>query len=206
MKHILSRLLIALALLLFLPACATLRPMELNALPAPTAIDPSHRFADVQLELPSISFQERAIPDTTALHYRANVRVTESEVTCLARNIYFESRAEPEKGQVAVAYVVLNRMGDPRFPDTACAVVKEKTRGFCQFSWYCDGKSDIPTNHEAYERARRIALDVMHRRVENPIGNRIFFHATYVLQHKSYRDEYRIGSHRFHGDVQIVRL
>jgi spore germination cell wall hydrolase CwlJ-like protein len=89
-----------------------------------------------------------------------------AELFCMAQNIYFESRAEGEQGKQAVAHVVQNRMKDPRFPRTACGVIKEgrhveswKTRGVegvadedrqyiprrnqCQFSWYCDGLRDI---------------------------------------------------------------
>jgi spore germination cell wall hydrolase CwlJ-like protein len=84
----------------------------------------------------------------------------------MASNIYFESRAEGEQGKQAVAHVVQNRIKDPRFPKTPCAVIQEgrhveswKTKGDvtvapeqrqyiprrnqCQFSWYCDGLKDI---------------------------------------------------------------
>tara|TARA_B100000927_G_scaffold290937_1_gene291200 strand:- start:468 stop:941 length:474 start_codon:yes stop_codon:yes gene_type:complete len=77
----------------------------------------------------------------------------EHEVRCLAENIYFEARSESTAGKVAVALVVLNRVKDNRFPNTICGVVKQ-TKYYpsgridlhsCQFSWYCDGKPDIPT-------------------------------------------------------------
>ena len=91
--------------------------------------------------------------------------VDPAQLFCMAQNIYFESRAEGEQGKQAVAHVVQNRMKDPRFPKTACAVIQEgrhfeswKTKGVemapeqrqyiprrnqCQFSWYCDGLKDI---------------------------------------------------------------
>ena len=77
----------------------------------------------------------------------------QEEVRCLAENIYFEARSESTAGRMAVALVVLNRVEDKRFPDTVCGVVKQ-TKYYpsgridlhsCQFSWYCDGKSDTPT-------------------------------------------------------------
>jgi spore germination cell wall hydrolase CwlJ-like protein len=46
---------------------------------------------------------------------------------CLARNIYYESKGEPEKGKVAVGMVTLNRTEHPDFPGTVCEVVKQKT-------------------------------------------------------------------------------
>ena len=83
-------------------------------------------------------------------------------VVCLALNVYHEAKNQPFEGQVAVAQVVLNRVKDERFPNTICEVVEQgpvyeswKTRNDptlepvywpeknrCQFSWYCDGKSD----------------------------------------------------------------
>ena len=75
------------------------------------------------------------------------------DVRCLAENIYFEARSESTAGRIAVALVTLNRVEHPNFPDTVCGVVKQ-TKYYpsgridlhsCQFSWYCDGKSDEPT-------------------------------------------------------------
>ena len=92
--------------------------------------------------------------------------VNNDELFCLAKNIYFEARAESMQGKIAVASVVKNRIKDDKFPKTYCGVIKEgrhveswKTRGVagvpdkdrifvprknqCQFSWYCDGLKDI---------------------------------------------------------------
>ena len=69
----------------------------------------------------------------------------DAEWQCLAQAIYFESRGEPLDGQVAVAEVVLNRVHDRRFPSTVCGVTTQGVgsgRG-CQFSYACDGNSDV---------------------------------------------------------------
>ena len=78
---------------------------------------------------------------------------------CLAQNIYFESANQSFAGRVAVANVVLNRVEDAQFPDTICGVVyqaemEENWKGNllpvlhrCQFSWYCDGKGDLPVSY-----------------------------------------------------------
>ena len=47
-----------------------------------------------------------------------------SDIHCLAENIYFEARGESTAGKMAVALVTLNRVMDERFPDTICGVVK----------------------------------------------------------------------------------
>ena len=46
-------------------------------------------------------------------------------IVCLALNIYHEARGEPPEGQLGVGWVVLNRVDDPRFPDSVCGVVLE---------------------------------------------------------------------------------
>ena len=47
------------------------------------------------------------------------------ELYCLATNIYFESRNQPQVGRVAVGQVTMNRMNSPKFPNTVCEVVKQ---------------------------------------------------------------------------------
>jgi spore germination cell wall hydrolase CwlJ-like protein len=76
---------------------------------------------------------------------------------CVAMAVYFEARGEPTAGQIAVAQVIRNRIEDPRYPDNACDVVKQgyywngiPIRNKCQFSFYCDGKSDDPKNKQAW--------------------------------------------------------
>jgi spore germination cell wall hydrolase CwlJ-like protein len=85
------------------------------------------------------------------------------EMECLARAIYFEARGEPEKGQEAVALVVLNRVKNEHYPDTVCGVVyqNDHMRNKCQFSFACDGKPDTIKEKDAYKKAERIAREVL---------------------------------------------
>ena len=64
-------------------------------------------------------------------------------ITCLSRSIYWEAKGITAADMEAVASVVMNRLGHEGFPDTVCGVVKQgvETRA-CQFSWWCDGRSD----------------------------------------------------------------
>ena len=88
---------------------------------------------------------------------------------CMALNIYHEARGEPFAGKVAVADVVLNRTKDSRTPDTVCAVVYEGLKttagklylAKCQFSWYCDGKRDEPTEDVAWQESLTIAQQML---------------------------------------------
>ena len=109
----------------------------------------------------------RAVMASLALSYEVEtgVSVNEHELKCMAENIYFEGRAEPMVGKIAIGHVVMNRVASDRHPNTICEVVHEgphreswKTRGKdvadedrkffpirnkCDFSWYCDGEKDI---------------------------------------------------------------
>jgi N-acetylmuramoyl-L-alanine amidase len=100
---------------------------------------------------------------------------------CLALTLYWEARAEGYHGMLAVASVVLNRVRHPQFPDTVCEVVKEGGESPpCQFSWWCDGRSDVPTEARAWWRAKALARAVLNRPAYDTTAGALFFHADYV--------------------------
>lgn len=120
---------------------------------------------------------------------------------CLALNVYFEARNHGEAEQYNVAHVVLNRVADHRFPDTVCEVVKQggESRHRCQFSWWCDGKSDVPYEKEAWALAERIAAEVLDGR-EDTTGGALYYHAPYVNPSwaKSFQLTHTDEAHRFY--------
>ena len=142
----------------------------------------------------------------------APVRHLQEELNCLALNIYFEARNEPSEGQAAVAHVVLNRVSDPRFPDTVCRVVRqggERVRYRCQFSWWCDGLSDRPRNRKVWEAAKAMAGDVYWGRSEDPTNGAMWYHADYVMPYWGWVFERgpKIGRHIFyHGRKQRTQV
>ena len=101
------------------------------------------------------------------------------EHECLALAIYWEAKAEPQEGLEAVGHVVMNRLRDARFPNTICAVTKEGgERPGCQFSWYCDGRSDVPAEAANWDRAQVTANALMRGELQDNTGGALFFHAT----------------------------
>lgn len=102
--------------------------------------------------------------------------VRDSDVRCLAENVYYESRGEPLKGQLAVAKVTLNRLHEG-YAKSVCGVVKQG----CQFSWVCNGAVSPPFGL-AWSQAVGIALVALHEtaRVEDPTNGASHFHATYI--------------------------
>ena len=53
--------------------------------------------------------------------------LSDRDVDCLARNIFYEAGSESTEGKVAVAMVTINRVQDPRYPQNVCGVVRQRT-------------------------------------------------------------------------------
>jgi spore germination cell wall hydrolase CwlJ-like protein len=104
-------------------------------------------------------------------------------LTCLALNIYHEARSESFDGQYAVAHVVINRVQDHRWPDSICEVVKQhRSKRSCQFSWWCDGKSDKPKDKVSWQQIQILAYNI-HTGFFNGIDlvqGATHYHANYV--------------------------
>mgnify|MGYP003138260707 FL=1 len=81
----------------------------------------------------------------------------ETALMCLALNIYFEARSEPIEGQIAIAEVTLNRVASANYPNDVCSVVLQENKDGCQFSWWCDGKSDQPREHNSLRTSKALA-------------------------------------------------
>ena len=122
-----------------------------------------------------------------------------ASLMCLALNVYHEARSEPVVGQYAVAHVTINRVQSNRWPNDVCKVVKQgyhKGRHRCQFSWYCDGKSDKPYEELAWAKSLIVAdnriLDITHGATH--------YHARYVRPYwsKKLLKTVAYGSHKFY--------
>lgn len=81
----------------------------------------------------------------------------ETALMCMALNIFFEARSEPIQGQIAVAEVTLNRVASDDYPNTICEVVLQENKNGCSFSWWCDGKSDYPKEHNSFQTSKSLA-------------------------------------------------
>ncbi|WP_051906917.1 cell wall hydrolase [Methylomarinum vadi] len=128
------------------------------------------------------------------------------EIYCLALNIYFEARGESELGQKAVGHVVMNRVGDAKFPNSICRVVKqggERKLNRCQFSWWCDGRSDRPTNLASWYKSFRIAHEIYSGKSTDPTQGALWYHAEYVNPYwkKALRRGPKIGRHIFYKNA-----
>ena len=117
-------------------------------------------------------------------------------VKCLALNMYHEARDQGTAGKLAVSAVVINRVSDSRFPNTICEVIKQgptrkswrdpsvsyPIKNRCQFSWYCDGKSDEVKDEKTYQKILDFARLIMHNDIQfvDITDGATHYHADYV--------------------------
>ena len=122
---------------------------------------------------------------------------------CLAEAVYFESRGEPERGQIGVAQVVMNRVFSGYYPADICrAVYQNANRKLaCQFTFACDNIKDVVTEPRLWEQAKRIASDVLDGNVwDVKVGRATHYHARSVRPYwiREMRKLDRIGEHTFY--------
>ena len=112
-----------------------------------------------------------------------------NEIECLALNIYHEARNQPTVGKLAVAQVTMNRVKDVRFPNTICGVVYQgyyanntPIKNKCQFSWWCDGKSDKPKDLQSWKYSLMLARHMHEGFFDNidVVKDATHYHAVYV--------------------------
>ncbi len=129
--------------------------------------------------------------------------VLEQEATCLAQAIYYEARGESNAGQLAVAEVVMNRVRSGNYASSICGVVyqgAERVTG-CQFSFTCDGSLDKVVEGLAWQKAERLARNVVLGHSQSVVGSATNYHATYVDPYwaASLERTTRIGRHIFYS-------
>lgn len=149
------------------------------------------------------------------------------QVHCLAKNIYFEARGESTNGKIAVANVTMNRVFNSKYPNTICGVVEQAVysswwkehhnrlvpvRWKCQFTWYCDGKSDniklttadgtvIRPNMLAWEKSLEIAIGVVRGHHEDITNGATHYYNPSLANPKwaaAYQHVAMIDNHSFH--------
>ena len=139
----------------------------------------------------------------TASPITAQMRQT--QLDCLARNIYHEAGSEPFEGKVAVAQVTINRTESGSFPSDICKVVYQKNvvyeKVLCQFSWYCQGPSAMkPMNGPIYTESMEVAKKVLLEGFRLPdLKNALYFHGDYIQPGWNKKPVAKIGHHIFYN-------
>ena len=152
------------------------------------------------------------------------VRYSAKDIECLAQNIYFEARAESTAGKLAVANVTINRTISNDYPNNICGVVKEGRhyysaksgtwqpfRDMCQFSWYCDGKGDVPNPGRAWNSSQELAKRVLRNHHQKALiditDGATHYHASWMESYPRWSKERKvmasIDNHIFYGSKKL---
>ncbi|MCR9261829.1 MAG: cell wall hydrolase [Pseudomonadaceae bacterium] len=144
--------------------------------------------------------EQRLVTPPARVAVQSDIKAArDAEHRCLALAMYWEARGEGVVGMQAVGEVVLNRVADHRFPASACAVVKQGgERPPCQFSWWCDGRSDYPADRALWREALQVADSLSSQRSRRMTAGALFFHNTSVRPNWKYQRVATIGNHVFY--------
>jgi hypothetical protein len=131
-------------------------------------------------------------------------KMRQTQLDCLARNIYYEAGYEPFEGKVAVAQVTINRTESGEFPSDICGVVYQKNivyqKVLCQFSWYCTAAgSQKPMNGPVYTESMEVAKKVLLEGFRlRDLNDALYYHADYVNPGWGKKPIAKIGHHIFY--------
>lgn len=150
-----------------------------------------------QEPLKTVSIQpelEKIVPEAPKIVKTSVKYDDKKQIECLARNVYFESRGEPKRGQYAVANVTMNRVKSKRFPNTVCGVVHQKN----QFSW--TRRAPKVTDNKSYKEALGIAKEVYYDEVTDYSKGAHYFHSSYAKPSwsRKFTMTISIGNHKFY--------
>lgn len=151
-----------------IPAVA---PVEL----APVTLDDA-RAANARIAFVTTRFAA-AIP----FRFRGGPEDFQRARDCLAAAVLYEA-GDDDKGQRAVAQVVLNRARHPAFPKSVCGVVFQgsERRTGCQFTFTCDGALARRYNDLAWLRAQSVAMAALGGAVDPSVGLATHYHTDWV--------------------------
>lgn len=157
-------------------------PLPANIIPqvAPVELAPVTRD-DARMANARIPFVTRNIAPSAPFRFASSPEDFQRARDCLAAAVIYEA-GDDDKGQRAVAQVVLNRARHPAFPNTVCGVVfqgSERPTG-CQFTFTCDGALARRYSDMAWLRAQSIAMSALNGSVEASVGLATHYHTDWV--------------------------
>jgi len=153
----------------------------------------------------AVQFKFDKLKDARETASPITAQMRQTQLDCLARNIYHEAGSEPFEGKVAVAQVTINRTESGSFPSDICKVVYQKNvvyeKVLCQFSWYCQSPTAMkPMNGPIYTESMEVAKKVLLEGFRLPdLKNALYFHGDYVQPGWNKKPVAKIGRHIFYN-------
>ena len=161
----------------------------------------SDRILMANIQVPAPLKRPKYTPKNTPKAITTN----RSSLTCLTTALYHEVRGESRAGQLAVAEVISARRRSRSYPNTFCGVIYQNAtkRNACQFSFACDGKTDLPRDLKTWAKMKKLAGDFLAGRASAPkVRGATHYHTTKVSPkwRWSMKRIGRIGAHIFYKD------
>ena len=142
------------------------------------------------------------------------------QFSCLQKNVYFEAAVESTAGKLAVAHVTYNRVKNKYFPNSFCDVIyqgkqhasRHPKRDRCHFSWYCDGKHDVPYPGPTWKNTKELAKWFYDNKdnIKDITDGALYYHADYIdaprwAVSKKTQKTVQIDTHIFYARKEFMK-
>ena len=117
------------------------------------------------------------------------------ETECMAKVVMHEAGNQPRSGQLAVAQLIKNRVGQDRFGESVCAVVNQPGQFFRTASY------NPRRDSQRWATAVEVARQAMEGDGEQVVQGALFYHAAYQSPNAFFRTRTRlstVGDHIFY--------
>jgi len=116
--------------------------------------------------------------DVSSIFYLTTpIKLSQEDIYCLQRNVYFEAGIEPYEGKLAVAQVTLNRLESGRWGHSVCSVVFARA----QFSWtlWKKKRTKVPSG-PLWEETKVAVRDFKNGIRLRDLDTSLHYHADYI--------------------------
>ena len=126
--------------------------------------------------------------------------ITETPSECVAQAIKNEAGGEDYEGQVAIAWVIRNRLESGKFPKSPCKIVYERHGLDCQFTFICFPFKPVDQDKNRSD-FYSIAMMVLYSTyMADPTNGALYFNNK-PFKNKHFKFLKKIGNHWFYTDA-----
>ena len=126
--------------------------------------------------------------------------ITETPSECVAQAIKNEAGGEDYAGQVAIAWVIRNRLESGKFPKSPCKIVYERHGLDCQFTFICFPFKPVDQDKNRSD-FYSIAMMVLYSTyMADPTNGALYFNNK-PFKNKHFKFLKKIGNHWFYTDA-----
>lgn len=119
----------------------------------------------------------------------------DADLVCMAKVVMHEAANQPRPGQLAVAQLIMNRVGQPRFGNSVCEVVNQPGQFFRTASY------NPRRDGQRWATAVEVARQAMAGNADQVVPGAVFYHAVHQAPNRFFRTRERIsmvGDHVFY--------